>query len=121
MSLQDHAGSRALDWMRWKAELADGTATGLPLADARLVDLWLAASEAGAPNLTAANGRPLDVRSIARVALLRDVCALSFRSIATNTSSSTTQAQRNYELHRKLLANPAYAKWIGTVPGQNVP
>ena len=120
--LEAHTSGEVLDWMRRKALVADGTSRSLPVADVDEVDTWfLATSRSSGPWLVQLHGRTVDVWDVARVALLRDLCALPFPTIARRVGCSPAQAHRLYQRHRALMPDAAYARRLSTVPGQIFP
>ena len=91
--------------------LADGSRTGPAIMGPETAEVTVLQF---APNLAAiavsGPGR-IAPTTLARTAILRDACALSYREVAARTSVTVRAARSRYERHRALLAtNPEYAE-----------
>lgn len=102
--LDDLVGTASADvraWMVRKAQLADGTAPGLPLVSmktaADVVDIQRRRSPGARIQVGARTERVL--WDVALVALLRDLAGESFRSIGRRTATLPSEASRAYADH----------------------
>jgi REP element-mobilizing transposase RayT len=95
---------RVLEWMRRKAELADGTEVGLPVCDPE--DVREVVEEArrreGEWRLEGL-GRPLSGWLVLEVALLRDLCGSTLDEAGAQTGTSGSGAYRRYVRHQRFL------------------
>ena len=94
-----------------EAELADSTWPGLPVATPGVLLSALQEIETESPRLTVKPGRKaVSAWSLLRAGLLRQACGLTFKEIALRAGISTSQAQVQYDLHRRqVLADEEYA------------
>jgi hypothetical protein len=94
-----------------KAELADSTWPGLPVATPGVLLSALEGIEARRPELTVNPGRKaVSAWSLLRAGLLRQACGLTFKEIALRAGISTSQAHVQCDLHRRqVLADEEYA------------
>lgn len=133
--LDDLVGSapgRVLDWMRRKAELADGTEPGLALVPLEVLDHVIArGSIAAGATGEVARGVPRrdDWERLARIGLARDLCGSGVSELGARERLSTGSISRLYARHRQgvrtdpdyggridALARAALAVW-DTEPG----
>jgi hypothetical protein len=94
-----------------KAELADNTAPGLPVATPDVLIAVLADFEIEGPGLIVKQGRKeVCGWALLQAGLLRQACGLTFSEIALRTGISTSQAHVRCEQHqRQVLADDEYA------------
>lgn len=111
------APERVHAWMVRKAALADQTRPGLPVVDPKTVEeAWERSRHSLEGEAPARRGPARPLVRLARVALLRDLAALTYTQIATRLGSSTTEARRDYQRHAEhLRADPTYGKAVTTV------
>ena len=98
------APTRVLEWMRRKAQLADGTDVGLPVCDS--VDVVaVVARERGCEGgwEIVEPGFTHDAWAVAEVGLLRDLCGSTQAEAAARTSTSTSGVARKHARHREWL------------------
>jgi REP element-mobilizing transposase RayT len=103
-----------LDWMRGKAQLADGTEVGLPVCDSEDVRAIIAeaCSRAGAWTL-GGRGPRQDGWLVVEVALLRELCGSTLAEAGERTDTTIDGAWRRYARHvRALEQDPVYAARI---------
>ncbi len=105
------APDQVLEWMRRKAELADGMPVGMPVCDGddvrEVVQHARASRESWRVGATRKN---VDAWLQLEVALLRDLCGLRWSEIGSRLGSSTHGAWRMYDRHRRrVLADDDYA------------
>ncbi|TAJ24789.1 MAG: hypothetical protein EPO68_00975 [Planctomycetota bacterium] len=118
--LDDLLGSapdRVVDWMKRKADLADGVGVAVPVCDAGVVSslVELARRERGAWNLQVARKAACAWRSL-HVALLRELCGSSWQEVALRTGLDIQTAIRAHRNHvRALVAVPDYADAINRI------
>jgi len=106
------ADGRTLAWMREKAKLADGTRPGLAVGDAVVVDGLVTheREERGSWKL-AGSRKALDGWHVVRVALLRDVCGLTFEEIGERTGRTRQDAFVSHSRHvRRMTEDTEYAR-----------
>jgi REP element-mobilizing transposase RayT len=105
--LLEAAPRDVLAWMRRKAALADGTGVGLPVADPEDV-----------ADVLARVGR--EQASIqAQLALLRELCALTFAEAGARVGVTESAAWKLYSRHRQRLeADAGYAERVATLATQ---
>ena len=101
-------------WMRYKAQLADGTHPGLSACDAQSI---LQVVEQQREDLgewkVKATRKCVDAWDHARVSLLRDLAALSWHEISQLSGRSEDGAIKAYRRHRTLLTrDPDYARRV---------
>ena len=112
------APERVSAWMKERAELADGTAPGLPVAGAATVEGMIAAhlaDRADASVLVAGNTRQ-PVIHLLRAGLLRDLAGVSFAHIARALETTDTRAKRLYQYHLRSVAhNEGYRTRAATI------
>jgi len=103
---------RVLEWMRRKAELADGTEIGLPVCDAE--DVREVVEEARLREgeyLLEGVGRPVSGWLVLEVALLRDLCGSTLAEAGAQTNTTGSGAYRRYARHqRRLVDDQEYAR-----------
>lgn len=116
------APERILAWMRRKAELADKTRIDLPVCDAievsELVRLHEASRRDWAVELTR-------IRSsgwrLVEVALLRDLCAITWAEIGRQMGTAEQGAIRAHRLHcRALTEVPGYGPTVSRVAAEAI-
>lgn len=102
------APERVLAWMRRKAELADRTAIDLPVCDATEVSELVRTHEVGRADWTVELTR---IRSsgwrLVEVALMRDLCALTWAEIGRQIGTAEQGAIRSHRLHCRALTEIA--------------
>jgi len=115
------APDRVLDWMIRKAQLADGSTLGEPMADAEVVDR-LARSLAPPLLIEGHRGRPTDVTFVFRVAMLRDVACCTWETIAKRTERGVAACCTAYRAHhpRWLSERPEYSSAAEAVAQQAI-
>jgi REP element-mobilizing transposase RayT len=91
-------------WMRRKAELADGTRPGLPLADPESVEEVFAGarSKNGEWSVTLARNT-VDGWALAKIVLLRELCGATLDETASRTGRSLQNAWRLCRQHKRLV------------------
>ena len=103
--------SRTLDWMRWKAELADGTSPGAPVCSPRTVDALVAARTAAEPDVRVRLRRAAAAAwPLIRIGLLRSACGLGLAEIAARVGSNPSTVHGRVRTHLELVRKrPEYA------------
>jgi hypothetical protein len=98
-------------WMRRKAELADGTQPGIPLVDPQVAQEVLSDEEGIRGSWRVRTGRrSTDGWLLAKVGLLRDLCATTYEEAANRCARTTQNAWTLHQQHRRLvLADEDYA------------
>jgi len=102
-----------LDWMRRKAELADGARTGLPAVGPRTLDSVLKAAYPAMRNrMTSVPGAQTHATyDMLRAGLLRDVSCCSYAEIGSILDGDENRAKRLVRLHRRCVnLLPSYAE-----------
>ena len=109
------APQQVLDWMRRKAQLADGTDVGLPVCDAaEIAGIIAEARVAGGSWRLSTVGRPADAWSVVEAALLRELCGATFDEVGKRTGTTTNGACRRYARHQRALSeDPGYGVVVG--------
>lgn len=98
------APAKILDWLRQRANLADGTRPGQPVADAATVEAVLSQAAChGGGSLPGALDQ--DPWRILRVALIRQLCSLTQQAIADRIGCSITQINALLQRHRKRISS----------------
>jgi REP element-mobilizing transposase RayT len=91
-------------WMRQKAEMADGTEPGIPLVAPEVVQDQLDAEKLlWGPWSVRAGRSSADGWLLARVGLLRELCATTYEEAARRTTGTTQNAWTLHKRHRRLL------------------
>ena len=102
------ARGKLLDWMRRKAQLADGTSVGLPVCDPDDVARVIAeARSAEGDWRVAASRKSVCAWPQLQTALLRDLCGSSWEEIGTRTGVSLNGARKAYQRHRDCIGDLA--------------
>jgi REP element-mobilizing transposase RayT len=103
--LLDAAVPEVREWMRRKAALADGTATGVPVCDEGSLGIVLdgAQRRLGAWQVRPAR-RAVDAWPMVHVALLRDLCGSTLAEAGARTGRSASHASVLEARHRELIA-----------------
>ncbi len=98
-------------WLKRKAELADRTVPGLPLATPSVLLEILAELEPNSPGLVIKPGRKaIDGWNVLRVGLLRQACGSTFSEMALRLGASASQAHLwTAEHSRQMLSNEDYS------------
>lgn len=111
------ADERTLAWMRRKARTADATEIGIALVDPETLEELVATEAARRGAWVVRRGRKAwDGWRIARAALLRDLCAATYREVASRTGQSRQGALADRERHERLLADdPDYANRVAAI------
>jgi REP element-mobilizing transposase RayT len=104
-----------LEWMRRKAQLADGTEVGLPVCDsADVVEVVAEARARTGGWLLEGQGRRSDGWNVVEVALLRDLCGSTLAEAGELTGTTINGAHKRYARHQQALAADAvYGRRIG--------
>ncbi len=98
------ATPRVRAWMRRKAELADGTEPGIPLVAPEIVQELLEAEKSlRGPWPVRTGRRSRDGWLLARVGLLRELCATTYEEAARRSTRTTQSAWTLHKHHRQLL------------------
>jgi REP element-mobilizing transposase RayT len=98
------APPRVLEWMRRKAQLADGTEVGMPVCDrADVAAIVAAARAAEAGWILAGRGPRQDAWQVIEVALLRELCGATLAEAGDLTGTTSTGAALRHARHRKEL------------------
>ena len=94
-------GSDWLEWFRRRALEADGTALGLPTADADSILDAVAHKKPCAPLATmpARRGRPRSLWDVAVTGLLRDLGGLTYTAISRRTGVTVSHAKKRHLAH----------------------
>jgi REP element-mobilizing transposase RayT len=102
-------------WMLRKAMCADGVQPGLQVVGRESIDEALRRAHAELESITSSSARNrAPIKKVLHVALLRDLCALSFAEAAATAGVSVPAAQRRYKRHAAEMAdNPSYAAIAG--------
>jgi REP element-mobilizing transposase RayT len=109
------APDRVRDWMKWKANLADGTIVGMPVCDPDDVDEIVARAKGMHGNWTIRASRKSSNAWIqAHVALLRDLTGATWVDAARRSGVSTSAAWHSYAKHQHCLeSDDAYGARMG--------
>jgi REP element-mobilizing transposase RayT len=104
-SLIDAAHGQVLDWMRYKAELADGVPVGMPVCDPDTLQFVIARArtELGEWSLPVGSKRS-DAWSMLSAGLLRVLCGLGWDDIGTRMGVSANGAWRMAARHQRMVA-----------------
>jgi REP element-mobilizing transposase RayT len=95
---------RVLEWMRRKAELADGTEIGMPICDGEDVrEIVGEARRREGDWVLAGVGRPTSGWHVIEVALLRELCGATLAEAGAQTGTSASGAYRRYTRHQQCL------------------
>ncbi len=106
------AHGQVLDWMRYKADLADGMPIGMPVCDPDTVLLVIARGrqELGEWGVQVGRKRS-DGWSLLAAGLLRGLCGLAWDEIGTRMGASSNGAWRMAHRHRQMVAgDPEFAE-----------
>jgi REP element-mobilizing transposase RayT len=116
------AHGQVLDWMRFKAQLADGMPVGMPVCDPDTVQVVIADDRRRMGEWTVRESRKgLSAWPQVSAALLRDLCGLPWNEIGIRLGASTQGAWRMAERHRRLLVSQAdYAERVAGLAGEAV-
>jgi REP element-mobilizing transposase RayT len=107
--LIDAAPERVLEWMRRKAQLADGTRVGLPVCDPEAVAAIVAEARGSEGDWRVAEpGATSDVWAAVEVGLLRDLCGATLAEAAQRTGTSISSAHRREARHRLALSESEF-------------
>lgn len=114
------AGSQAMqDWFEDRAKLADGELSTAPVSLPRdVLELIDRARRTEGPWVVQVQRRPWDAWTLATVALLRELCALTYREITARTGCSASY--RNFERHRFAVLRDATYRTRVAVLAQRV-
>ena len=106
-SLDDLIGAaplQVLDWMRRKAQLADGTEVGLPVCDGADVCGIVAQERAKTGGWTlGGRGPQQDGWKVIEVALLRDLCGATLAEAGERTGTTINGAALRQARHRRAM------------------
>jgi len=109
------APPRVLSWMRWKARLADGTDSGLPVADSSSVDRAVREARGRGLEVLMRDDGADRLRRL-HAGLLRDLCGDSLAEIASRIDRSVSTAADLCRRHAECLwSDEAYAQHAGRV------
>jgi len=113
------APDRVLEWMRRKALVADGTEIGLPVCDGEIVSELIAAERMAQPDWRISSSRKsVDAWSLIEVALLRDLCAATWREAGVRLAATAVGAAQSYRRHQQALEEDGhYAEAVARVVG----
>ena len=105
------------EWMRWKAQLADGMEVGLPVSGPTAVLRAVARDlQARGDWVVDAGERAWRGSEVASAGLLRELAALPFERIGRRLDLGPAAVTRRVRLHRTLLRDDAeYAERIASV------
>ncbi len=104
VDLLDGADGRAIEWMRRKTALADGTQPGLPVAHSRTVVAVVTERAHGLDAIrTAPGARSRDPADLLAVGLLRSLASLSLMEIAALLRMTRSTARGLLDSHRLAL------------------
>jgi len=94
-------------WAQAKALLADNTKPGLPLVDAKTVEVVVAdrSSRGGCWCLRTPGFRSKDGWEVVRVALLRDLIGETYSAIARRLGRSPAHPRKLYQIHARCLSS----------------
>ena len=95
-------------WMERKAQLADGTAPGVPSTSPNRVMSTLATTRTFLPALGLHDIAEGELWSIIEVALLRKLAGVSWTEVCQRTGLSSAAARRRFEKHAYLLSRLPY-------------
>jgi REP element-mobilizing transposase RayT len=99
---------QVLDWMRRKAQLADGTEVGLPVCDGADVRAIVAAARGREGEwMLAGRGPRQDGWLVVEVALLRELCGSTLAEAGERTDTTIDGAWRRYARHQRALEQDA--------------
>lgn len=105
------APQRVLEWMRWKAALADGMPLGSPVCDAVVAGAVIARARAtrGDWRVRVSRNSACAWRLV-HVALLRDLCGSSWVDVATRVGTDPQTAVLAYRRHAlAIISSSEYA------------
>ncbi len=106
--LHSASSDQVMDWMRRRAQLADGTGVGIPVADPTSVTEVIDESRDVLEGWMLKTGRKAtSARQQLYLALLVDLCALNFTDAGGLVGVSKTGAARLIERHRSFALNDA--------------
>lgn len=111
-------GGKWLDWIRRRALEADGTAVGLPMADARSIVSVVAHRRSAAPlaSLSAPRGQARNLWDVVETGLLRDVGGLTYSKIAQELGIGLSTAKRRHQVHRgAILEDEIYREVVAEI------
>jgi REP element-mobilizing transposase RayT len=108
---------RTLDWMTWKANLADGTSPGCPVSSPGTVDVLLAAAAARDPEQRVRLRRnSVSTWPLIRIGLLRTACGLTLSEIAARVGANTSTVHQRVRTHDEVMrADEAYAQQVAAI------
>jgi REP element-mobilizing transposase RayT len=112
--LLDATPEAVLEWMRRKAQLADGTSIGLPMCDTEHASEMLQSQRErqGAWSI-AVSRKSTDAWRLVKVALLRDLCAARWSEVAARVAMTPEGARECYRRHRiVMLHSQEYARAV---------
>jgi len=99
------AQGQVLDWMRYKAELADGMPIGVPVCDPDTVQAVIARGRKEIGDWRVQEGRRRsDGWTVLTAALLRGLCGLSWDEVAARMAMSPNGAWRMGRRHQRMVA-----------------
>lgn len=106
------AHGQVLDWMRYKAALADGMPVGMPVCDPDTVESTIAGGRAELGEWEVQSGRKhSDGWGLLTAALLRELCGLGWDEIAVRMGCSANGAWRMAQRHQRVVSGDgAYAE-----------
>ncbi len=109
--------SRTLDWMHWKAELADGTSPGCPVSSPRTVDAVLTlAAEADPKRRVRLRRNEVPAWPLIRIGLLRSACGLKLSEIAADVGVGISTIHQRVRTHEELVRkDPDYAVHVAAL------
>jgi hypothetical protein len=116
------APQRVLEWMRRKALLADGTSIDWPVCDAEDIAALVAVEREVRPTWRLQLSRvSSDGWQLVQVALLRELCGLSWSHIGARMTLSDEGASHCYRRHAQALdADADYASTTSRVAAEAV-
>lgn len=116
------APQRVLEWMRRKALLADGTSIDWPVCDAEDIAALVAVERDVRPTWRLQLSRvSSDGWQLIQVALLRELCGLSWSDIGARMTLSDEGASRCYRRHAQALdADADYASTTSRVAAEAI-
>jgi REP element-mobilizing transposase RayT len=100
------AHGQVLDWMRYKAELADGMPVGMPVCDPDTLLSTIAGTRLELGEWRVQSGRKRsDAWALLTAALLRGLCGLAWDEIGGRMRSSANGAWRMAQRHQRMVSS----------------
>ena len=102
-SVLNAAPLRVADWMRRKAQLADGTSPGAPIAGVNTVLVQVRRTTKNDESIQVPGGYQHGTALLLKAGLLRDLASCSFARVARLLNTTDARAKRLYQYHLRCL------------------